>query len=101
MAALRLHLLSLYKQMLRESEKFSTYNFRMYAIRRTKDGFREHRLENDPKMQGELIRKAEKSLEIIKRQAAIGQLFTTNKLIIETLGVLPQSPQNSHSPPTA
>ena len=32
--------LSLYKVMLRESEKFADFNYRGYALRRIKDGFR-------------------------------------------------------------
>ncbi|KAL4623442.1 LYR motif-containing protein 4-like [Arapaima gigas] len=36
----RYQVLSLYRMLLKESKKFPSYNFRMYALRRVRDGFR-------------------------------------------------------------
>ncbi|XP_046386053.1 LYR motif-containing protein 4 [Ischnura elegans] len=76
-------ILKLYKTMLRESEKFSSYNFRNYAIRRTRDGFRENKHLTDPEEVSKQIEYARKNLEIIKRQVAVGSMYGGQKLIIE------------------
>ncbi|XP_039430887.1 LYR motif-containing protein 4 [Culex pipiens pallens] len=79
----KMKVLSLYKQMLRESEKFSSYNYRMYALRRIRDAFRENKsLTDATKIEGQM-EYAQKNLGIIKRQALVGQLFQADKLVIE------------------
>ncbi|XP_019629821.1 PREDICTED: LYR motif-containing protein 4-like isoform X1 [Branchiostoma belcheri] len=82
-ASTRSVVLSLYKKILRESKNFSSYNFRMYALRRTRDGFRANKDVTDPAKIQELIKQAEDSLQVIKRQVVIGQLYSTDKLVIE------------------
>ncbi|XP_066290481.1 LYR motif-containing protein 4-like [Branchiostoma lanceolatum] len=82
-ASTRSVVLSLYKKILRESKTFSSYNFRMYALRRTRDGFRANKDVTDPAKIQELIKQAEESLQVIKRQVVIGQLYSTEKLVIE------------------
>ncbi|XP_067857888.1 LYR motif-containing protein 4 [Heptranchias perlo] len=77
--------LSLYRVMLKESKKFSSYNYRTFAIRRIKDTFRENKNVTNPEVIQELIEKAKDNVEIIRRQVLIGQLYTTQKLIIENL----------------
>ena len=70
--------LSLYKIMLRESEKFADLNYRSYAIRRVKDGFRANaRLSEQSEISGK-INGAKENLEIIKRQTTVGKLFGLN-----------------------
>ncbi|EAT42558.1 AAEL005928-PC [Aedes aegypti] len=82
-AAHKMKVLSLYKQLLRESQKFSSYNFRNYALRRVRDAFRENKaLTDSSKIQSEMDY-ARKNLEIIKRQALISQMFRADKLVIE------------------
>lgn len=76
-------ILSLYKEMLRESEKFTGYNYRLYAQRRIKDAFREHKNETDANSIKTLVQKAEENLEIIKRQVTISKLYKEPKLVIE------------------
>ncbi|XP_071443100.1 LYR motif-containing protein 4 [Hetaerina americana] len=76
-------ILALYKTMLRESEKFSSYNFRKYAIRRTRDAFRENKTLTDSEEIRKQMEYAKKNLEIIKRQVTVGSLYSTEKLIIE------------------
>ncbi|XP_058454631.1 LYR motif-containing protein 4 [Malaya genurostris] len=75
--------LALYKQMLREAQKFSSYNYRSYAVRRIQDAFRENKtLKDSMQIQSEL-EYAQRNLEIIKRQVLVSQLFQVDKLIIE------------------
>ncbi|KXJ71126.1 LYR motif-containing protein 4 [Aedes albopictus] len=82
-AAHKMKVLSLYRQLLRESQKFSSYNFRNYALRRVRDAFRENKaLTDSSKIQAEM-EYARKNLDIIKRQALISQMFRADKLVIE------------------
>ena len=76
--------LSLYKIMLRESGKFVDFNYRSYAIRRIKDGFRDNSKEMDKTKVEENIKHAEENLKLIQRQATIGHLFgLQQKIAIE------------------
>ncbi|XP_065090996.1 LYR motif-containing protein 4 [Ochlerotatus camptorhynchus] len=82
-AAHKMKVLSLYRQLLRESQKFSSYNFRNYALRRIRDAFRGNKaLTDSVKIQSEM-EFARKNLDTIKRQALISQMFRTDKLVIE------------------
>ncbi|KAK4319114.1 hypothetical protein Pmani_009947 [Petrolisthes manimaculis] len=83
MALGRNHILSLYKSLLRESHKFSSYNYREYALRRVRDGFRAGRHLANEAEQEQQLQIAQESLEIIKRQVVIGQLYKSPALIIE------------------
>nr|XP_010966906.1 PREDICTED: LYR motif-containing protein 4 [Camelus bactrianus] len=56
---------------------------RTYAIRRIRDAFRENKNVKDPVEIQALVNKAKRDLEIIRRQVHIGQLYSTDKLIIE------------------
>ncbi|XP_044745606.1 LYR motif-containing protein 4 [Coccinella septempunctata] len=79
----RIQILSLYKTLLREASKFSSYNFRNYALRRIKDSFKENKnLNNEESIESHLS-EARKNLEIIKRQVLIGRMYDTDKLVIE------------------
>ncbi|KAM4028541.1 LYR motif-containing protein 4 [Anomaloglossus baeobatrachus] len=82
----RTQVLNLYKVLLRESQKFNSYNYRTYAVRRVRDAFREKKNIDDFHEIQSLIYRAKENLEVIQRQVAIGQLYTTNKLIIESSG---------------
>ncbi|ELU18410.1 hypothetical protein CAPTEDRAFT_137756 [Capitella teleta] len=68
--------LSLYKQMLRESEKFSSYNIKSYALRRTKDAFRQNKTNSDMEQISCLLKQGEHELNLIKRQ--VSDSFTLN-----------------------
>jgi hypothetical protein len=52
--------------LLRQSQQFAAYNFREYAKRRTRDAFREHKAEQDPRKIQELIQKGLKELQMMK-----------------------------------
>ncbi|XP_075441911.1 LYR motif-containing protein 4 isoform X2 [Ascaphus truei] len=73
-ASSRVQVLTLYKAMLRESQKFSAYNYRTYAIRRTRDAFRDKKCVDDfPEIQT-LVQHAKENLDMIRRQN-LGQLL--------------------------
>ncbi|XP_030064637.1 LYR motif-containing protein 4 isoform X2 [Microcaecilia unicolor] len=75
--------LSLYRTMLRESKKFSSYNYRTYAIRRIRDAFKENKNVKDIQDIQTLLNRAKENLEIIQRQVTVGHLYSTHKLVIE------------------
>ncbi|KAI9292943.1 hypothetical protein K502DRAFT_294537 [Neoconidiobolus thromboides FSU 785] len=75
--------LSVYKQLLKQCQKFNGYNFQQYGLRRTKDAFRSNK---DLKDKQEIINcynKALEDLEVVKRQTLISSLFGADKLVIE------------------
>ncbi|KAM6088661.1 LYR motif-containing protein 4 isoform 3-T3 [Chlamydotis macqueenii] len=83
-ASSRAQVLRLYRALLRESQRFGGYNYRMYAIRRIRDAFRENKNIKDAEKIEELVNKAKANLEVIHRQVTIGQLYSTQKLVIES-----------------
>lgn len=76
-------ILKLYKTLLRYGSRFSDYNFREYAIRRTKDAFHEHKSETNPEKIRALYYRGVNNLAVLKRQTAISQMFKTDPVIIE------------------
>ncbi|KAI8997822.1 hypothetical protein BDB01DRAFT_58719 [Pilobolus umbonatus] len=77
--------LSLYRNFIRHGNRFATYNFRDYALRRSRDAFRANMSETSPEKISSFIAKAEHDLAIVKRQAAISQMYATGQpLVIET-----------------
>ncbi|KAF9169531.1 LYR motif-containing protein 4 [Mortierella sp. AD011] len=85
-AAHRSQVLGLYRSLLHHSSRFAAYNFRDYAIRRTRDAFHAAKNETDPEKIEALIHKAQQQLEVVKRQALISQLYSGEKLVLETKG---------------
>ncbi|KAI5635093.1 complex 1 protein (LYR family) domain-containing protein [Phthorimaea operculella] len=77
--------LSLYKSLMRESGKFGNYNFRCYALRRVRDAFKENKSLTDPNIAKREIQYAKENLDIIKRQVIIGNMYGTDKLVIENM----------------
>ncbi|KAM4907218.1 LYR motif-containing protein 4 isoform 1-T1 [Sylvia borin] len=67
-ASSRAQVLQLYRALLRESQRFSGYNYRTYAIRRIRDAFRENKNVADSAKIEELLKKAKANLEVIQRQ---------------------------------
>lgn len=57
---------SLFRSLLRQSNQFANYNFREYAKRRTRDGFREHQHEADPRKVQEFVQKGIQELQMMK-----------------------------------
>lgn len=73
---------NLYRSLLREAKQVSDYNYRSYAVRRTKAGFDMNR-----SLQGEEAMKAishgEKQLHVLHRQRVIGGLYPSGKSVME------------------
>nr|XP_056710716.1 LYR motif-containing protein 4 [Euleptes europaea] len=82
-ASARPQVLRLYRALLRESEKFTSYGYRTYAIRRIRDAFRENKNLKDSAEIETLVNNAKTNLEMIHRQVTIGQLYSAQKLVIE------------------
>ncbi|XP_031439480.1 LYR motif-containing protein 4 [Clupea harengus] len=80
----KVQVLSLYRMLLRESEKFSAYNYRTYALRRVKDAFKENKNVEDPQNLQRLLSQAWDSLALIQRQVTIGKMYETQKTVVET-----------------
>ena len=76
--------LSLYRNILREGQKFPNYNFREYAKRRTRYSFRLHMNETDETKIQQLIQIGQRELGTLRRQTLIGQLYGVDKLVIES-----------------
>ncbi|KAG0262555.1 LYR motif-containing protein 4 [Mortierella polycephala] len=82
-AAHRIQVLGLYRSLLHHSSKFAAYNFRDYAVRRTRDAFHAAKSESDPAKIDALILRAQQQLEVVKRQSLISQLYSGQKLVVE------------------
>ncbi|KAB0805552.1 hypothetical protein PPYR_02522 [Photinus pyralis] len=81
----RVQVLALYKSLIKESQKFDSYNYRNYALRKIRDCFRENmNLTDNAKIKEEILG-GQKNLEIIRRQVFVGNLYKTDKLVIEMM----------------
>jgi hypothetical protein len=67
--------LGLFRQLMRAGGRFSNYNFREYALRRVRLGFRESVGVTDESVVQQLLQEGEKQLEMTRRQATISQLY--------------------------
>jgi len=76
-------ILSLYHNMLRTSQSFSSYNFREYFVRRTKDTFRTMQNESDPERLRFMYSDAVKENTVLTRSAVVNQLYGGWKLAVE------------------
>lgn len=57
----------------------------MYALRKIQHEFKQNKTIQDIEKINECYTKGQENLEIIKRQATIGNLYSTRPLIIETV----------------
>ncbi|CAH2451283.1 Cysteine desulfurase [Komagataella phaffii CBS 7435] len=76
--------LNLYRTFLRYSNNFENYNFRNYFIRKTKDSFRANRSIEEKDIP-EFLLKAQKDLQVLKRQSTISQMYHFDKSVVEKL----------------
>lgn len=79
----RAKVISLYRQLMNEADKFTSYNFRVYAKNRIHHEFEKNRNVTELAKQQELIQKAEKSLSSLKRQVVISKLYPAEKSILD------------------
>ncbi|XP_017893643.1 LYR motif-containing protein 4 [Ceratina calcarata] len=78
-------ILGLYRNLIRESKKWNSYNYRMYALRRIRHEFQENKTIQDKGKITEYYHKGVEALNMIKRQVIIGSLYSTRPLVIETV----------------
>ncbi|KIK64955.1 hypothetical protein GYMLUDRAFT_160373 [Collybiopsis luxurians FD-317 M1] len=76
-------ILSLYQSSLRTANSFSSYNFRNYFIRRTKDTFRAIQSESDPARLKSMYSEAAQDLAVLRRSAIVNQLYGGWRLAVE------------------
>ncbi|KAI5806899.1 iron-sulfur cluster biosynthesis protein Isd11 [Geopyxis carbonaria] len=74
---------SLYRHLLRYSDRFAAYNFREYARRRTRDAFLANRAVEDPGKIQELLERGKKDLRMLQRQTTMSQFFQLDRLVVE------------------
>ncbi|KZP30787.1 hypothetical protein FIBSPDRAFT_907929 [Athelia psychrophila] len=79
-------LTSLYTSMLRTSQSFSSYNFRHYFVRKTKDSFKAMETEKDTLKLSTMYNDAVKEHAVLKRSAIVNQLYGGWRLAVETEG---------------
>eukprot|EP00063_Salmo_salar_P061253 XP_014036088.1 PREDICTED: LYR motif-containing protein 4B-like [Salmo salar] len=60
---------------MKESKKFSSYNYRMYTLRRVQDAFRANRSVEDPKTVEQLLNQGRDNLDIIQRQEVMAGTY--------------------------
>ncbi|GAM23658.1 hypothetical protein SAMD00019534_068330, partial [Acytostelium subglobosum LB1] len=82
MTTQRQMILQLYRNMCREANKFSSYNFREYSKRRIAGGFRENKNATPDQTQS-LITQSMNDFEMLKRQTTINSLYAHRKIVIE------------------
>lgn len=75
--------LGLYRRLMKASKKFSNYNFREYALRRTREDFRKFQHESNPAAVDSLWKKALENAELLERQALIQSLYARQQSILE------------------
>ncbi|KAG2157094.1 hypothetical protein DEU56DRAFT_867186 [Suillus clintonianus] len=75
--------LGLYSSTLRTAKSFSSYNFRNYFVRRTKDTFRGMQAEQDPIKFSQAYNEAVKELSVLRRCAVMNQLYGGERLAVE------------------
>ncbi|EGI70576.1 PREDICTED: LYR motif-containing protein 4B [Acromyrmex echinatior] len=77
-------ILSLYRNLIRESKKWNSYNYRMYALRKIQHEFKENKALEDEEKVRQCYAKGLETLSLIKKQVILGDLYSTRPLIIET-----------------
>jgi len=90
----RMQVLSLYKNHLRASNSFYSYNFREYFLRNTRQRFRTHQSETDSTRIKGLYEDGLRELDVIRHAAAMNRLYAGPQLVVEKRGT-PPSPYES------
>mmetsp|Transcript_99894 Transcript_99894/g.242959 ORF Transcript_99894/g.242959 Transcript_99894/m.242959 type:complete len:92 (-) Transcript_99894:106-381(-) len=80
----RTEALSLYRNLLRQARVFKDYNFREYALRRTRDGFRAHQsLAPGSEEAQRALAEGRAQLDIVKRQSVINAMYAQAPSVME------------------
>ncbi|CAL8313090.1 unnamed protein product [Merluccius merluccius] len=83
--ATKTQVLALYRRLLRESQRFPSYNYRTYALQRVKYAFRANSSVEDPQVVGKLMEEGYQTLALINRQVSIGKMYETQRNVIENI----------------
>eukprot|EP01031_Cornospumella_fuschlensis_P042989 gene42989-52540_t len=78
----RLQVLSLYRGILRNANKFPNYNFKAHAKRRTVAAFHECKSLVDSQQIQEKYRFGQDQLELIRRQALLSSLYPEDPSVV-------------------
>jgi hypothetical protein len=78
----RKHILSLYRNLLRNANKMDNYNFRHHAVRKIRKNFRDNKFKNSEDV-GEDLSYGNEMLQLIIRQSTISQLYPIGKSIMD------------------
>ncbi|KAI6014423.1 hypothetical protein PISMIDRAFT_89311 [Pisolithus microcarpus 441] len=79
----RQQILRLYGSTLRAARSFSSYNFRNYFVRRTRENFRNMQTEQDSGKLSYAYGEAVKELAVLRRSAMVNQLYGGWRLVVE------------------
>ncbi|XP_046842775.1 LYR motif-containing protein 4-like [Xenia sp. Carnegie-2017] len=82
--AARQDILRIYRLLLIEARNFNNYNYRVYAIRKVRECFRERMNEKDETKIMAFLKEAETSLVSLRRQTLLNNIYGTSKLVIES-----------------
>eukprot|EP00467_Chlorarachnion_reptans_P006448 CAMPEP_0114514928 /NCGR_PEP_ID=MMETSP0109-20121206/16432_1 /TAXON_ID=29199 /ORGANISM="Chlorarachnion reptans, Strain CCCM449" /LENGTH=86 /DNA_ID=CAMNT_0001695035 /DNA_START=182 /DNA_END=442 /DNA_ORIENTATION=+ len=86
---MRLVVLSLYRNMLRQAKQYKDYNFREYILRRVRTSFKNRKDETDPQIVEQYVRKARETLDMIQRQRVVDNMYTRGENIMEKIQMHP------------
>ena len=78
----KIAVLRLYKCLLREASSFKSYYYKNYFTRKVRTEFRRNK-QADEQASGLLLKKAEDTLAMLKRQTSICNTYSESKLVIE------------------
>lgn len=73
----------LYKQLHREAEKFTQYNYRSFAHRRIRDHFEKNKTVIDIVQLQNLYKEGQRNLESLRRQTVLSSLYPHQKTVVE------------------
>eukprot|EP00239_Pterosperma_sp_CCMP1384_P002345 CAMPEP_0197848452 /NCGR_PEP_ID=MMETSP1438-20131217/8782_1 /TAXON_ID=1461541 /ORGANISM="Pterosperma sp., Strain CCMP1384" /LENGTH=84 /DNA_ID=CAMNT_0043460709 /DNA_START=137 /DNA_END=391 /DNA_ORIENTATION=+ len=73
---------SLYRSLMRESHRFSSYNMRQYVARRTRERFAEAK-GLDPAAAEACLKQGKEELDLVRRQATVQSLYKQISSVIE------------------
>lgn len=72
----------LYRQLVREAERFPQYNYRMYALRKIKDEFAGRSNLQGTELE-HFLQAGQGELERLRRMTAVAALYAKDSLVIE------------------
>ncbi|CAG0914049.1 unnamed protein product [Notodromas monacha] len=81
----RSEILSLYRTLLKESKRFTDYNFRSYALRRVTDEFKANKNKSDPAEIRKLLDNGKEQVAVIRRQVTLGMLYRSPANVLEVV----------------